>query len=85
MKKKLLILMLTVVLLLVGCTGIDKDGGVKQPYDSYDLIEIKKGYDLIEIEKGGIIYLESYYGLAPYYSSNGKLCHLVDGKITEIE
>lgn len=76
MKKKLLILMLTVVLLLVGCTGIDKDGGVKQPRDSYDLIEI---------EKGGIIYIESYYTLTPYYSPNGKLCRLVDGKITEIE
>ena len=76
MKKKLLVLMLTVVLLLVGCTGIDKDDGVQQPHDSYDLIEI---------EKGGIIYLESYYTLSPYYSPNGKLCHLVDGKITEIE
>lgn len=76
MKKKLLVLMLTVVLLLVGCTGIDKDGGVKQPRISYDLIEI---------EKGGIIYIESYYTLTPYYSPNGKLCRLVDGKITEIE
>ena len=76
MKKKLLVLILTVVLLLVGCTGVDPDGGVRTPYEDYQLIEI---------EKGGIIYIECYDKLAPYYSPNGKLCHLVDGKITEIE
>ena len=79
MKKKLLII-LTVVLLLVGCTvSINVNGGAVKSYKNY------KDYDLIEIEKGGIIYISSYYKLAPYYSPNGKLCRLVDGKITEIE
>lgn len=42
-------------------------------------------YRLVEIEEGGVIYIDSYSGLTPYYSPNGKLCHLVDGEVVEVE
>ena len=72
--KKLIVLCLIVALLLSGCE-LDKNVHTLK----------KDGYRLITLEPNGIIYVEGYYKLAPYYSPNGKLCHYVDGVIVEVD
>jgi hypothetical protein len=40
---------------------------------------------IVAMKDTGILYYKAERRLAPYYSSNGKLCKLVDGKIVEID
>ena len=76
MKSRVLILILALALLIAMLTGCGAD--------TSKVVKTSFHYQLIEIEKGGVLYLEGDCSLAPYYSPNGKLCHLVDGEIEEI-
>lgn len=71
----MIILLITVILLLIGCSPLDKD----------EVTVANDGFHLITLEPDGIIYVKGLYVLAPYYSPNGKLCHYVDGEIVEID
>lgn len=77
MKKRVLILILALALLIAMLTGCGVDTSKRVDKSS-------NNYQLVEIEEGGVLYLEGLYTVAPYYSPNGKLCHLVDGEIEEI-
>ena len=71
----LIILLITVILLLTGCSPLDKD----------EITTDNEGFRLVTLEPDGIIYVRNIYILAPYYSPNGKLCHYVNGEIVEID
>ena len=75
MKSKILvaILVFMVTLVLSGCE-LDKE-----------VSDSRNSYRLITVEPNGIVYVEGIYGIAPYYSPNGKLCHMIDGRIEEID
>ena len=70
----LIILLITVILLLTGCSPLDKEVTIAND-----------GFQLITLEPDGIIYVKGLYVLAPYYSPNGRLCHHVNGEIVEID
>ena len=70
----MIILLITVILLLAGCSPLDKE-----------VTTVNDGFYLITLEPDGVIYVRNVYMLAPYYSPNGKLCHYVDGEIVEID
>lgn len=72
----LIILLITVILLLIGCSEeLDKD-----------YVTISGGnFHLTTLEPDGVIYVKGYRSIAVYYSPNGKLCHYVDGEIVEID
>ena len=73
----LIMLLITVILLLTGCSGeLDKDVSLNGGGNDFHLITL---------EPNGIIYVKGLYTLAPYYSPNGKLCHYVNDEITEID
>ena len=73
----LIMLLITVILLLTSCFNKEFDKDV--------VTTSGEGFHLITLEPDGVIYAKSVYFFAPYYSSNGKLCHYVDGKIVEID
>ena len=75
MKSKILMVILVFVITLI-LSGCELDREVTN--SSYH-------YNLITIEPNGVVYVEGPYRLTPYYSPNGKLCHMVDGKIKEID
>ena len=74
MKSKILvaILVFMVTLILSGCEL------------NREVTDSSNHYKLVTIEPNGVVYVEGMYGFAPYYSPNGKMCHMVDGKIKEI-
>lgn len=41
--------------------------------------------DIVVDDSTGIVYIEGYRVLSPYYSPNGKICKYVDGKLVEVE
>ena len=72
----LIILLITIILLLAGCSEkIDKDYVTANGGD----------FHLTTLEPNGVIYVKGYRSIAVYYSPNGKLCHYVDGEIVEID
>ena len=75
MKSKIFVatLVFVVTLMLSGCKL------KREVTDSSNL------YRLITVEPNGVVYVEGPYRLAPYYSPNGKMCHMIDGRIEEID
>ncbi len=71
----LIILLIIAILLLTGCSPLDKD----------EVTVVNDSFHLITLEPNGIIYVKGIYMLAPYYSPNGKLCHYINGEIVEID
>lgn len=84
MKKCVVLILLSV--LLTGCDTVEAD---YSPYVATNLVK----FNLIEDPNTGILYIDNkfdYQGghpghvYTPYYSENGKLCRLNDGKIVEV-
>jgi len=75
MKSKILVAILVFIVTLLFC-GCELDREVTGSSNHYKLVTI---------EPNGVVYIEGVYTLTPYYSPNGKLCHMIDGKIEEID
>ena len=73
--KRVVILLLVVMCVFTGC-------GVVNPTEPQFT---HSSYRLVELEQDGVLYIESGYRVAPYYSKNGKLCKYEDGRIVEID
>lgn len=84
MKKCVVLILLSV--LLTGCDTVESaDYNPYSPYVSTHHVK----FNLIEDPNTGILYIKNdtrcgYPVYTPYYSENGKLCRLNDGKIVEV-
>lgn len=88
MKKCVVFILLAA--LLTGCDTVEvDDGSYYSPYVNTKHVK----FTLIEDPNTGILYIDNKFdfqgGLpahiyTPYYSENGKLCRLNDGKIVEV-
>ena len=75
--------------LLIFCMFVLTGCEVKPGSLEYASIEYSD-FDLTVDRSTGIVYIDNYtaydcHVYTPYYSSNGKLCKFVDGKVVEIE
>ena len=75
MKSKILVAILVFMVTLV-LSGCELNREVSNSYNHYKLITV---------EPNGVVYIEGAYSLTPYYSPNGKLCHMINDKIEEID
>ena len=88
MKKCVVLILLSA--LLTGCDTVESaDYNPYSPYVSTHHVK----FNLIEDPNTGILYIDNTFDYeggqpghvyVPYYSENGKLCRLNDGKIVEV-
>jgi len=76
---------ISILICLIISSNRKSDAILAETNEKLTVMHVDFRDDIVVDDSTGIVYIQGYRVLSPYYSPNGKICKYVDGKLVEVE